>query len=222
MSRTILISTSLLAGVSLLAFTGQGIAREALVNMPAPAIIEPPSQARETALIAGGCFWGVQEVFRHVKGVERVTSGYAGGGASTAHYANVATGRTGHAEAVKIIFDPSVVNFADLLQVYFSVVADPTQVNRQGPDVGPQYRSALFPQTPAQAKVAQAYIAQLSAAHVYARPIVTKLEKQQGFFPAEDYHQNFMARNPDHPYILVNDRPKVEALRVLFPQRWRP
>lgn len=219
MSRLIPFST--LAAAGLLAYTGQGIAREVSIKAPAPAVTEPALQGRETAILAGGCFWGVQEVFRHVRGVERVTAGYTGGSASTARYNSVATGRTGHAEAVKIVFDPSVVNYADLLQVYFSVVTDPTQVNRQGPDVGTQYRSALFPQSAAQAKVAQAYIAQLSAAHVYAKPIATKLEDQMGFFPAEDYHQDFMARNPNYPYVVINDRPKVEALRTMFPQSWR-
>ena len=160
-------------------------------------------------------------MFAHVKGVVSATSGYAGGKAATANYETVSTGTTGHAEAVKVVFDPAQVNYADLLRIYFSVVADPTERDRQGPDEGPQHRSALFLQSAAQAKVAHAYLKQLSAAHVFARPIVTKLEVNAGFFLAEGYHQDFMARNPDYPYIVINDRPKVDALRRMFPQSYR-
>ncbi|WP_220129765.1 peptide-methionine (S)-S-oxide reductase MsrA [Sphingomonas chungangi] len=197
------------------------LAAETVVNAPRPALIEPASGHRETAVFAGGCFWGVQGVFSHVKGVVSATSGYTGGKGSTAQYEDVSTGTTGHAESVKVVFDPARVNYADLLRIYFSVVADPTRLNAQGPDHGPQYRSALFPQSPAQAKVAEAYIAQLSAAHVYPRPIVTRIETAQGFFPAESYHQDFMSKNPDYPYIVINDRPKVEALKRLFPTSWK-
>jgi peptide-methionine (S)-S-oxide reductase len=198
-----------------------GFAAEAVVKAPAPALVEPVSGHRETAIFAGGCFWGVEGVFDHVKGVVSATAGYTGGKASTAEYETVSTGTTGHAESVKVVFDPAQVNYADLLRIYFSVVTDPTQVNRQGPDSGPQYRTALFPQSPAQAKVARAYIAQLSAAHVYNAPIATRLETAPGFFPAEGYHQGFMAKNPDYPYIVVNDRPKVEALKRIFPMSYK-
>jgi peptide-methionine (S)-S-oxide reductase len=200
---------------------GPGLAAEAVVKAPAPTLVEPVSGHRETAIFAGGCFWGVQGVFAHVKGVISATSGYAGGKASTAEYETVSTGTTGHAESVKVVFDPARVNYADLLRVYFSVIADPTQVDRQGPDEGPQYRSALFPQSPAQAQVARAYIDQLSAAHVYVKPIATRLETASGFYPAESYHQDFMARNPSYPYIVINDRPKVEALKRIFPMSYK-
>lgn len=221
MSRTLSFAAALAAGAALFVGLKPSIAAEAVVKAPAPALVEPVSGYRETAIFAGGCFWGVQGVFAHVKGVISATSGYAGGKAATAQYEDVSTGTTGHAESVKVVFDPARVNYADLLRVYFSVVTDPTQVNRQGPDEGPQYRSALFPQSPAQAKVARAYIAQLSAAHVYARPIATRLETASGFYPAESYHQDFMARNPDYPYIVINDRPKVEALRRIFPMSYK-
>jgi peptide-methionine (S)-S-oxide reductase len=221
MSRILPAAALLAAGAALIVGLRPGIAAETVVNAPRPAVVEPVSGHRETAIFAGGCFWGVQGVFAHVKGVVSTTSGYAGGQGSTAEYETVSTGTTGHAESVKVVFDPAQVNYADLLRIYFSVVADPTLLNQQGPDHGTQYRSALFPQSPAQAKVAQAYIAQLTAAHVYPRPIVTRLESAPGFFPAEGYHQDFMARNPDYPYIIVNDRPKVEALKRIFPQSWK-
>jgi peptide-methionine (S)-S-oxide reductase len=208
-------------GAGLIWSGAPGLAAEQAVKAPPAAMLEPVIGHRETAIFAGGCFWGVQGVFSHVKGVVSATSGYAGGQASTAHYETVSGGDTGHAESVRVVFDPAQVNYADLLRVYFSVVADPTLLDRQGPDEGTQYRSALFAQSPAQAKVARAYIAQLSAAHVYARPIVTTIEQDHGFFPAESYHQDFFARNPDYPYIVVNDKPKVEALKKLFPMSWK-
>ena len=211
-------AAALLAGTAL--FVAPSFAADGVVNAPRPALIEPVSGHSETAIFAGGCFWGVQGVFAHVKGVTATTAGYTGGKAATAEYETVSGGNTGHAESVKVVFDPTKVNYADLLRIYFSVVTDPTEVDRQGPDEGPQYRSALFPQSPAQAKVARAYIAQLSAAHVYTAPIATKLEQAPGFYPAEDYHQNFMAHNPDYPYIVINDRPKVEALKRIFPQSY--
>jgi peptide-methionine (S)-S-oxide reductase len=192
-----------------------------MMRTPAALIAEPVTGHRETAIFAGGCFWGVQGVFSHVQGVISATSGYTGGGASNAHYETVSTGTTGHAESVEVVFDPARVNYADLLRIYFSVVADPTLVDRQGPDSGTQYRSALFPLTPAQGRVARAYIAQLSAAHVYHRPIATRIEGNHGFYPAEAYHQNFYALNPTYPYIVINDRPKVEALKQLFPTAWK-
>jgi peptide-methionine (S)-S-oxide reductase len=221
MSRILPFAAALAAGAALFVGLKPGFAAETVVNAPRPVLVEPVAGHRETAIFAGGCFWGVQGVFSHVKGVISATSGYTGGKASTAEYEEVSTGTTGHAESVKVVFDPAKVNYADLLRIYFSVVTDPTQVNRQGPDSGPQYRTALFPQSPAQAKVARAYIAQLSKAHVYDAPIATKLETEQGFFPAESYHQDFMAKNPDYPYIVVNDRPKVEALKRIFPMSWK-
>ena len=211
-------AAALLAGAAL--FVAPSLAADGVVTAPAPKFAEPVSGHSETAIFAGGCFWGVQGVFAHVKGVTATTAGYTGGKAATAAYETVSGGDTGHAESVKVVFDPTKVNYADLLRIYFSVVADPTQVDRQGPDEGTQYRSALFPQSLAQAKVARAYIAQLSAAHVYRQPIATKLEQAPGFYPAEAYHQNFMAQNPDYPYIVVNDRPKVEALKRIFPQSY--
>ncbi len=212
------VAAALLAGAAL--FVAPSFAADGVVTAPRPALVEPVSGHSETAIFAGGCFWGVQGVFAHVKGVTATTAGYTGGKASTAAYETVSGGDTGHAESVKVVFDPTKVNYADLLRIYFSVVADPTQVDRQGPDEGTQYRSALFPQSPAQARVAKAYIGQLSAAHVYGQPIATKLEQAPGFYPAEGYHQNFMAHNPDYPYIVINDRPKVEALKRIFPQSY--
>ncbi len=210
-----------MASAALLGACAPSFASETVVKAPVPAMMAPVSGKTETALFAGGCFWGVQGVFSHVKGVTRTTAGYAGGARSTAQYDLVSNGNTGHAESVQVVFDPAKVNYADLLRVYFSVVADPTTLNRQGPDEGTQYRSAIFPQSPAQEKVARAYIAQLGAAHVFPAPIVTRIERNTGFFPAEEHHQNFMARNPDYPYIVFNDRPKVEALKRLFPGAWR-
>jgi len=221
MFRSATVIAALFAGAVLTTASSPGLAEPAARRVPAAAIRESVTGNRETAIFAGGCFWGVEGVFDHVKGVVSATSGYTGGKAPTAHYEMVSTGTTGHAESVKVVFDPHQVNYADLLRVYFSVVADPTQINRQGPDEGPQYRSALFPLSNAQARVARAYIAQLGAAHVYARPIATRLEQQQGFFAAEAYHQHFMARNPSYPYIVFNDRPKVDALRHMFPEDWK-
>ena len=170
----------------------------------------------ETAVLAGGCFWGMESVFEHVKGVTDVVSGYAGGSSKDADYDQVSSEGTGHAEAVKITYDPSKVSYAQLLQIYFTVAHDPTEVNRQGPDVGPSYRSAIFPQSDQQAAFAKAFIARLSAAHIYKAPIATKIEGGS-FFPAESYHQDFARKHPLYPYILVNDKPKVEALQRKFP-----
>ncbi|MCA1653000.1 MAG: peptide-methionine (S)-S-oxide reductase MsrA [Sphingomicrobium sp.] len=202
-----------------IAFTAA--ASSALVTAPKPTVDEPASAHREVAVFAGGCFWGVEGVYRHVRGVIDATSGYSGGSAANAHYALTSTGTTGHAEAVRVVFDPTKVSYGELLRIYFSVVADPTLKDRQGPDEGPQYRSALFPMNPGQARVARSYVAQLDKSHVFSRPIVTTIENYKGFYPAEAEHQNFMARNPTYPYILINDRPKVEALRRQFPSDWR-
>ena len=170
----------------------------------------------ETAVLAGGCFWGMESVFEHVKGVTDVVSGYAGGRAKDANYEEVSAESTSHAEAVKITYDPSKISYAQLLQIYFSVAHDPTQVNRQGPDVGSSYRSAIFPQNPDQARFAKAFIARLNAAHIYKAPIATKIESG-GFYPAEAYHQDFARKHPFFPYIVVNDRPKVVELQKKFP-----
>lgn len=170
----------------------------------------------ETAVLAGGCFWGMEWVFEHVKGVTRVVSGYAGGDAKDATYDRVSSEGTDHAEAVKITFDPSQVTYAQLLQVYFTVAHNPTEVDRQGPDVGHSYRSAIFPQNAEQARFAKAFIARLNAAHIYKAPIATKIENG-GFYPAEAYHQGFARKHPYFPYIVVNDRPKIGALRQKFP-----
>lgn len=222
--RLILPAAAAAAGLAALV-TGAGApsaaATETAVRAPAPRERSAPGAGLETAYFAGGCFWGVEGVFSHVRGVRSATSGYAGGAAATASYSLVSTGRTGHAETVRVVFDPRQVNYADLLQVYFSVVADPTRLNAQGPDHGPQYRSALFPLSLTQERTARAYIAQLTAAHTFRAPIVTRLERDTGFYPAEGYHQRFLEKNPDHPYIVVNDLPKVEALRRLYPRLWR-
>jgi peptide-methionine (S)-S-oxide reductase len=174
----------------------------------------------ETAVLAGGCFWGMEAVFEHVKGVTGVVSGYAGGSRNDANYDAVSSERTGHAEAVRITYDPARVSYAQLLQVYFTVAHDPTQVNRQGPDSGTSYRSAIFPQSPQQAALAKAFIARLDGAHVFKAPIATRIENGS-FFPAEDYHQDFARRHPWYPYIVINDRPKVAALQKKFPALYK-
>jgi peptide-methionine (S)-S-oxide reductase len=173
--------------------------------------------AEQTAVFAGGCFWGVDAVFKHVKGVSEVVSGYAGGNAATAHYDQVSNGDTGHAESVRIRFNPDQINFAQLLQVFVSVAHDPTQLNRQGPDTGTQYRSVIFYTSPGQQKIAAAYLRQLDAAHTFTKPVVTQLVPLKQFFPAEGYHQNYLALHPNQPYIVINDQPKVENLRKQFP-----
>jgi len=175
----------------------------------------------QTIVLAGGCFWGIEAVFEHIKGVTDAVSGYAGGTKEQADYETVTTGTTGHAESVKVTFDPTKVSLEKLLQVFFSVAHDPTQLNRQGPDVGPQYRSAIFFADEEQARVARAYIDQLTKAKVYSRPIVTQVVKLQGFYPAEEYHQNFAERNPTYPYIVYNDAPKVVNLKKQFPELYR-
>ena len=187
----------------------------ALVLAAAPASAAPAKA--ETAVLAGGCFWGMESVFEHVKGVTDVVSGYAGGDAKNAHYE---AADSGHAEAVKITYDPAQVSFARLLQVFFAVAHDPTQVNRQGPDVGPSYRSAVFPQNAAQEAQAKAFIAKLSAAHVYKAPIATRIE-HGGFYPAEAYHQDYARKHPLNPYIVINDRPKVAALKRAYPNLYK-
>ena len=174
-----------------------------------------------TAIFAGGCFWGIEGVFSHVRGVTSAVSGYHGGAASTAKYARVGDGDTGHAEAVKVTYDPAVVRYDQLLRIFFAVGADPTQLNRQGPDSGTQYRSALVPLNAEQARVAGAYLEQLRASKLWKKPIVTKIEAHKGFYPAETYHQDFMAKNPAHPYIRMWDAPKVAALKRMFPASYK-
>jgi peptide-methionine (S)-S-oxide reductase len=198
-------------------------AREDAVVIPAPANDEAadPAKTSEVAVLAGGCFWGVQGVFQHVNGVTQAVSGYAGGVSQTAHYNVVSTGATGHAESVRITFDPRKISYGKILQIYFSVAHDPTTLNRQGPDQGTQYRSAIFPTDPQQAGIAKAYIDQLNQAHVYKNPIVTKIEDKHDFFPAEGYHQDFLTLNPTYPYIVYNDLPKIENLKRLFPDAYR-
>jgi peptide-methionine (S)-S-oxide reductase len=196
-------------------------AQERAVAVPAPKADELTQPGKAVAVLAGGCFWGVGAVFEHVKGVSAVTAGYAGGAASTATYEQVGTETTGHAEAVRIVYNPAQISYGKLLQIYFSVAHNPTELNRQGPDSGPSYRSAIFAQNPAQRDVAAKYIAQLQAAHTFKAPIVTKLE-QGNFYAAEEYHQHFLARNPTYPYIVINDQPKVAALRTMYPQVYHP
>jgi peptide-methionine (S)-S-oxide reductase len=181
----------------------------------------PKSEGKQTIVLAGGCFWGVQGVFQHVSGVSEALSGYAGGSESTAHYESMSSGGARHAESVKITYDPKVVSLGQLLRVYFSVVHDPTQLNAQGPDRGTQYRSAVFFADPVQERVARDYIAQLDRAHVFARPIVTTLEPLSKFYAAEDYHQDYLFHHPQQPYIAINDLPKIENLKRLFPTLYR-
>jgi peptide-methionine (S)-S-oxide reductase len=221
------LSQRLLAGAAAfglavtLVYGTAGAAAESAVHAPAPIVSVPNSAKSETAIFAGGCFWGVQGVFQHVKGVKSALSGFTGGGSDTAHYERVSDGDTGHAESVRVVFDPTQVSYADLLRVYFSVITDPTQLNRQGPDTGTQYRSALFPTSEAQRKVAAAYIDQLRKANLWKQPIVTRIERAQAFYPAEPYHQDYLTLHPDSGYIRYNDLPKVAALKQMYPHLWR-
>ena len=219
--NSLFVAAFLLAAVAPLSVSR--ISAEEAHVLPPPAIDEPAGQktGSETAVFAGGCFWGVQGVFQHVTGVNNAVSGYAGGKEETARYQLVGSGTTGHAESVRVTFDPSKISYGRLLQIYFSVAHDPTELNRQGPDTGTQYRSTIFPSTPEQAKIANAYIAQLDAAHVFPRPVVTTVETGLSFYAAEDYHQNFLTLNPTYPYIAINDLPKVENLKRLFPENFR-
>ena len=191
------------------------------VTVPAPVTVSRPSAGLQTLVLAGGCFWGIEAVYEHVKGVKDAVSGYAGGTKAQADYETVSTGSTGHAESVRVTFDPAQVSLETLLQVFFSVAHDPTQLNRQGPDVGPQYRSAIFFADEEQAKAARAYIDQLTKAKVYPRPIVTQVVKLDTFYPAEEYHQDFAEKNPTYPYIVYHDKPKVAALKRQFPLSWK-
>ena len=212
-----------LAGLSLLAASLMPLApvsaEEAGRRLPDATERAQEGAGLRTATLAGGCFWGVQGVFQHVKGVKQAVSGYAGGTKASATYDAVGTGRTGHAEAVQITYDPAVIRYDELLQIFFSVALDPTQVNRQGPDTGPQYRSAVFPADAEQARVARAYIGQLDAAKAFSRPIATTIEPNAAFYPAEDYHQDYMTLHPNNGYIVANDAPKLQDLKTHFPER---
>jgi len=199
-----------------------GFGGEAAVLVPPPAVDNPKiSASTQTAVLAGGCFWGVQGVYQHVRGVQQVLSGYSGGTRETADYETVSRGASGHAESVEVRFDPKQVSYGEILQIYFSVVHDPTQLDRQGPDVGPQYRSNIFYADDTQKRIAEAYIAQLDRAKVYRRPIVTRVDALKGFYPAEAYHQDFLIRYPTYPYIVVHDLPKLQNLKTMFPGRYR-
>jgi len=211
LSKLVLIFVSTLAGGA-----ASGVVPDYAGQPPKPA-----AASQETAVLAGGCFWGVDAVFKHVKGVSKVVSGYSGGSAATAKYPIVGTGVTGHAEAVEITYDPSKISYAELLKVFFSVAHDPTQLNRQGPDVGTQYRSAIFYADDRQKEIAQRYIDQLNQSKVFGKPIATKVTLLEKFYPAEDYHQNYLALHPNEPYIVFNDLPKVEQLKKDFPSWYR-
>ena len=219
-------TTALIVGAGLIAvafaFSPFATQAEPAVTIPPPAQAEAPGAGLQTAVLAGGCFWGVQAVYQHVKGVTNAVSGYAGGARKDAVYETVSTGRTGHAESVKVTFDPRQISYGKILQIYFSVAHDPTQLNRQGPDSGTQYRSEIFPQNEAQREIARAYIAQLDEARVFNRPIVTKTGTLgAAFYPAEAHHQDYATNHPNQPYIAYNDAPKVDNLKKLFPDVWR-
>ncbi|QQB33389.1 peptide-methionine (S)-S-oxide reductase MsrA [Achromobacter deleyi] len=212
---------AVLAAAGALLALGSASAAETAFIIPPPTLDAAAGAAQEKAVIAGGCFWGVQAVFQHVKGVTSAVSGYAGGQSSTADYDTVSGGRSGHAESVEITYDPKLVSYGQLLQIYFSVAHDPTQLNRQGPDSGTQYRSTVFPANDDQRKVAEAYIAQLNKSGVYAKTLATTVEPLKGFYPAEGYHQDYLVRHPYSMYIMVNDVPKVENLAKTFPTAYR-
>jgi peptide-methionine (S)-S-oxide reductase len=197
-------------------------AGEGAVQIPSPTVDNPKTAgALQTAVLSGGCFWGVQGVFEHMRGVRKVLAGYAGGAPSTAEYETVSTGTTGHAESVQITFDPALVSYGEILRVFFSVVHDPTELNRQGPDSGTQYRSNIFYMDDAQKNVAQAYIAQLNSAKVFSQPIVTRVDTYKGFYPAEAYHQDFLIHNPTYPYIVYNDLPKIKNFQRVLPEYYQ-
>lgn len=216
------ITTTLAVGSAIMLASLSVASAQEGIALPAPAAdVSASTAATETAVFAGGCFWGVQGVFQHVSGVKNAVSGYAGGARQTANYEAVGSGKTGHAEAVKVTYDPKQVTYGHLLQIYFSVAHDPTELNRQGPDIGTQYRSAIFPANEDQGRVAKAYIAQLNKARLYDAAIVTTIEPGHAFYPAEAYHQDFLTNNPTYPYIVYNDLPKLENLRKLFARDFR-
>lgn len=209
-----------LVGLTLACNTAVATTSNVAVALPDPAVDVPLAKAKgeQTAVIAGGCFWGVEAVFEHVKGVTGVTSGYAGGSAESADYESVSAGDTGHAESIRITYDPAQITYGRLLKVFFSVAHDPTQLNRQGPDVGTHYRSAIFYADAEQKRIAESYVEQLNGAKLFKRPIVTEIAALDTYHEAEAYHQDFAARHPDHPYIVAHDIPKVESLRKRFPE----
>ncbi|WP_213775910.1 peptide-methionine (S)-S-oxide reductase MsrA [Bradyrhizobium sp. dw_78] len=209
-----------MGALAIAAFATPSRAAEDAVIIPAPAIDAPSSGGIQTVVLSGGCFWGVQGVFQHTAGVVSAVSGYAGGGKATANYETVSTGTTGHAESVRVKYDPAKISYGKLLQIFFSVVHDPTELNRQGPDSGTQYRSAIFTTSDEQKKVTDAYIAQLNAAKAYRKPIVTKVGPLEGFYPAEAYHQDYLTLHPNQPYIAYNDIPKVENLKKIFAENY--
>ena len=227
MTRSISNVTAVLAvlAVALVLFAAKatrGASRESSEPVAAPVVdATAMSSAEDTAVFAGGCFWGIEAVFEHVKGVKSAVSGYAGGNSANPSYEEVSSGDTGHAEVVQVIYDPSQVSYGKLLQIFFSVAHDPTQLNRQGPDHGTQYRSAIFYNTPQQQQVVESYIKQLTAAKTFARPIVTQVAKLRAFYPAEAYHQDYLVNHPNQPYIVINDKPKVAALKKQFPDIYR-
>jgi peptide-methionine (S)-S-oxide reductase len=220
-SMVALVAGGTLVAGSMLGGPARTRAAEPAVVIPPPALDNPKvAGPTQTAVLAAGCFWGVQGIYQHVRGVQQVLSGYAGGSKETAEYERVSRGDTGHAESVEIRFDPGRVSYGEILQVYFSVVHDPTQLNRQGPDVGSQYRSNVFFVDDTQQRIARAYIAQLARARAFPAGIVTRVDPLRGFYPAEAYHQDFMLRHPDYPYIVVHDRPKLERFKAMFPARY--
>jgi peptide-methionine (S)-S-oxide reductase len=215
----LLFAVVVVLGVKMMVFSGGAFAQAGGQKLPAPAMDEPKTEAHtETAVFAGGCFWGVQTTFERIKGVEKTWAGYSGGTKETANYSDVSSESTKHAESVKVVFDPQKISFGTLLRVFFSVVHDPTQMNRQGNDVGTSYRSVIFYTSPEQEKIANAYIAQLDAAKAFPRKIVTQVVPLEAFYNAEDYHQDYAEKNPDNPYIQVCDIPKVHALQAQFPE----
>jgi peptide-methionine (S)-S-oxide reductase len=218
-------SAALIGAAALLAGLALGTPKHVLAASPASPLPKPAVDSTadkngplETAVLSGGCFWGVQGVFEHVDGVKRAVSGYAGGTKDTATYEQVSSGTTGHAESVQVTFDPQKISYGQILQIFFSVALDPTELNFQGPDEGTQYRSEIFYKDETQHQIAQAYIAELDQAHVFAAPIVTRVDPDTGFFPAEDYHQDFLVHHPSYPYIVFNDLPKVANLKRMFPE----
>jgi peptide-methionine (S)-S-oxide reductase len=223
LTAAVLLAALMLAGRAPPLYGAEARGVQAPMSVPPPAVDNPKQPgAAQTAVLAAGCFWGVQGVFEHVRGVRKVVSGYAGGERSTAQYETVSTGATGHAESVMITFDPAQISYGQLLQIAFSVVHDPTQLNRQGPDVGSQYRSAIFVADADQRRIAETYIAQLDQAHAFPRPITTRIEALKGFYPAEGYHQDYLVHHPDALYIEYNDLPKVENLERVFPALYSP
>jgi peptide-methionine (S)-S-oxide reductase len=218
MSRAVLLAVAALCAACMSGSAASGTGR----LVPAPTVdVESGGRTSEIAVLAGGCFWGVRGVYQHVNGVTSAVSGYAGGEERTAQYEMVGTGRTGHAESVRVVYDPRVISYGKILQIFFSVAHDPTELNRQGPDEGPQYRSAIFPANDEQARVAKAYIQQLNAAQIFGAGIVTTIEPGRSFYRAEDYHQDFLELHPSYPYIAINDLPKISDLKRVFPDLYR-